>query len=131
MVVTLSFLEFSQFNCPSALFRYDTNGRLPLHVAAACGKADVLEWLISVVCSKESKNAKKLSIDALDKESGWTALHRAVYYGRIPCVILLVKVCRLFLHAIYFPVHYARLYIFTKELLLLVMQVSCSLIRDY
>ena len=28
-----------------------------------------------------------------DKESGWTALHRSVYYGHIDCAVYLFKVC--------------------------------------
>lgn len=61
----------------------DVHGRSALHVAAACGKTDVVEWLL------ESKNG---DLTQKDYESGWTSLHRAVFYGNLASARLLVLV---------------------------------------
>lgn len=84
------FSGYVQVHCTSALYRYDTCGRTPLHVAASCGKVDTLNWLIN--CYTDYKAFSDISIDSQDKESGWTALHRAAYYGRIPCIAALLQV---------------------------------------
>lgn len=62
----------------------DMYGRSALHVATARGKVDVLEWLLEEMqgdCTQK------------DMESGWTALHRAVFYGQLAAARLLVQVC--------------------------------------
>lgn len=43
-----------------------------------------MEWLL-----KEHKG--DIEVDAMDTESGWTALHRAVYYKHIACAQVLIK----------------------------------------
>lgn len=85
------FIDFVQNNCQTALFRPDTIGRYPIHVAASCGNIDILNWIVSLFSSK-AKEVQRLTVNILDKESGWTALHRAAYYGRIPLVVSLLKV---------------------------------------
>lgn len=52
----------------------DELGRNILHVSAACGKWEVVEWLI--------KNCN-VDVDLRDQESGWTALHRSFFYGQL------------------------------------------------
>ncbi|XP_067674243.1 inhibitor of Bruton tyrosine kinase-like [Haliotis asinina] len=52
----------------------DTMGRSALHMAAACGKADIVEWLLA---------EKAGDMTDKDSESGWTALHRALFYGQL------------------------------------------------
>ena len=61
----------------------DTAGRSALHVAASCGKLDILEWLLT---------EKQLDPSQKDKESGWTALHRALFYGQLAAARLLIQV---------------------------------------
>ncbi|XP_076815770.1 inhibitor of Bruton tyrosine kinase-like [Clavelina lepadiformis] len=78
--------EYVHCHCYSALTRFDKVGRLPLHIAASCGKSDVIEWLCQHMISTNI-----VGIDTLDLESGWTALQRALYYGRIPCVMVLLQ----------------------------------------
>ncbi|NXC38850.1 IBTK kinase, partial [Penelope pileata] len=79
--------------CYNAATIKDAFGRNVLHLASSCGKKGVLEWLA------ESKGVDLL---AKDKESGWTALHRSIFYGYIDCVLSLLK-------------HGVRLYIQDKE----------------
>ncbi|XP_029451409.1 inhibitor of Bruton tyrosine kinase isoform X2 [Rhinatrema bivittatum] len=68
--------------CHSAATAKDSFGRNALHIAASCGKKHVLDWLADM---------KGTDFSAKDKESGWTALHRAVFYGHIDCVLTLMK----------------------------------------
>ncbi|XP_017775512.1 PREDICTED: inhibitor of Bruton tyrosine kinase [Nicrophorus vespilloides] len=60
----------------------DYDHRSALHVAASCGRTEVCKWL---VCRKHSK------IDEKDTESGYTALHRSVFYGKIDTAVALIK----------------------------------------
>lgn len=68
--------------CYNAATIKDAFGRNALHLVSSCGKKGVLDWLI------------EKGVDPLvkDKESGWTALHRSIFYGHIDCVWSLLKV---------------------------------------
>ena len=61
----------------------DPAGRTVLHVAVSCGKWQIVDWLL---------NVKNVDVGGRDAESGWTALHRAFFYGQIHCARLLVDV---------------------------------------
>ena len=61
----------------------DHLGRNPLHIAASRGHTHITDWLIT---------QKKVAVDMVDGESGWSALHRSVYYGELGTTINLVKV---------------------------------------
>ena len=60
----------------------DEYGRTLLHMAAAMGKKAVVEWLIKFKSAQQ--NTK-------DNESGFTALHRALFYGRINVARFLIE----------------------------------------
>ncbi|KAK7483280.1 hypothetical protein BaRGS_00025447 [Batillaria attramentaria] len=60
----------------------DTAGRSALHVAASCGKTVTAEWLLA---------EKHQDASLKDKESGWTALHRALFYGQLATARLLIQ----------------------------------------
>ena len=62
----------------------DSYGRTVLHLAASCGKPHVLQWLTT---------DRNCSLTAQDRESGWTALHRALFYGQLTSARLLSQVC--------------------------------------
>lgn len=68
--------------CYNATSLKDGFGRTVLHMAASCGKKSVLGWLLE---RKGSDPSVK------DKESGWTALHRSIFYGHIDCAMFLLK----------------------------------------
>ncbi|XP_020383794.2 inhibitor of Bruton tyrosine kinase isoform X3 [Rhincodon typus] len=68
--------------CYNAASLKDSFGRTVLHMAASCGKTSVLDWLL------EKKGADP---SVKDKESGWTALHRSIFYGHIDCAMFLLK----------------------------------------
>ena len=63
----------------------DMYERSALHMAASCGKVDIVEWLLEELqgdCTQK------------DQESGWTPLHRAVFYGQLAPARLLIQVIR-------------------------------------
>lgn len=72
--------------CYNAATIKDAFGRNVLHLASSCGKKGVLDWLAET---------KGVDLSAKDKESGWTALHRSIFYGYIDCVLSLLKVSNL------------------------------------
>jgi len=64
----------------------DELGRTVLHVAASCGcPLAVLKLL-----------AKHSDLTAQDAESGWTALHRSLFYGQLSVARFLISVCWLY-----------------------------------
>ncbi|XP_060567937.1 inhibitor of Bruton tyrosine kinase-like [Ruditapes philippinarum] len=60
----------------------DMQGRTALHMAASCGKVDLVEWLMEAMHGDVTKK---------DLESGWTALHRALFYGQLATARLLIQ----------------------------------------
>lgn len=72
---------FLSLYCCNATTLKDDFGRNVVHMSASCGKKDVLEWLA----------AKGIDLAVKDKESGWTALHRSIFYGHIDCALTLLK----------------------------------------
>lgn len=73
-------------HCLNPFFVSDFNGRNLLHVAASCGKVEIVEWLL----------AKGADCRVRDKESGWTPLHRSLFFGQISCAISLIRVSGFF-----------------------------------
>lgn len=61
----------------------DSSGRTVLHLAASCGHGAVVRWLV---------RRADASIDVRDIESGYTALHRSIFYGQIHVATDLIKV---------------------------------------
>ncbi|XP_058422692.1 inhibitor of Bruton tyrosine kinase isoform X1 [Diceros bicornis minor] len=72
---------FLSSHCYNAATIKDAFGRNALHLVSSCGKKGVLDWLIE----------KGVDLLVKDKESGWTALHRSIFYGHIDCVWSLLK----------------------------------------
>ncbi|XP_063954638.1 inhibitor of Bruton tyrosine kinase-like [Lytechinus pictus] len=68
-------------HCLNPFFVSDFSGRNLLHVAASCGKLEIVEWLL----------AKGADCRVRDKESGWTPLHRSLFFGQISCAISLIR----------------------------------------
>ncbi|XP_063932773.1 inhibitor of Bruton tyrosine kinase [Zophobas morio] len=60
----------------------DSVGRTALHVAASCGRIDLVRWLVQ---------NRHSNINAKDDESGFTALHRSIFYGKIDVAVELIK----------------------------------------
>lgn len=74
---------FLTSHCYNAATSKDAFGRSALHIASSCGKKGILDWLAET---------NGVDLSAKDKESGWTALHRGIFYGHIDCAWSLLKV---------------------------------------
>ena len=60
----------------------DVNGRSPLHLAAAVGKLKIVEWILT------GKNGQ---VNGKDLESGYSALHRALFHGQVHVAKVLIS----------------------------------------
>ncbi|CAH0551472.1 unnamed protein product [Brassicogethes aeneus] len=74
-----SYLNHICKNCEGV---QDSAGRTALHVASSCGRLEVVRWLV------QSRHA---DLNARDKESGYTALQRSMFYGKIHVAVELIK----------------------------------------
>ena len=61
----------------------DLHGRTIVHVAASRGRLKLLLFLLS---------HPNVDVNFKDLESGFTALHRSLFYGQINCAVRLVQV---------------------------------------
>uniref|UniRef100_A0A1B6DWT5 BTB domain-containing protein n=1 Tax=Clastoptera arizonana TaxID=38151 RepID=A0A1B6DWT5_9HEMI len=60
----------------------DHFGRTSLHIAASCGYRDLCCWLLK---------SSAADINAKDLESGYTPLHRSIFYGQIHVAVTLMQ----------------------------------------
>ena len=67
----------------------DRFGRTVVHAAASKGSWELLDWLLG---------EKKFDADTKDQESGYTALHRALFYGQLVAARMLINVSALSLY---------------------------------
>lgn len=68
----------------SELNRRDERGRTVLHLACSETEASALEWIELLL------SVNGLSVNLADEESGWTALHRAMYVGNVAAARMLL-----------------------------------------
>ncbi|XP_050296908.1 inhibitor of Bruton tyrosine kinase [Anthonomus grandis grandis] len=74
-----SFFLYTCCCCESVM---DSEGRNALHIAASCGRTDLVRWLV------ENRRA---NVNVKDRESGYTALHRSMFHGKIDTAVELIK----------------------------------------
>ncbi len=67
------------YNCHKI---HDNLGRYLLHMAAACGRSELVEWLVKF---------KKSDMQLKTLENGWTPAHCAAFYGHIDTLLTLIK----------------------------------------
>ena len=60
----------------------DEFGKYLIHMAASCGRTELVEWLVKI---------KKADVQCRTSENGWTSAHCAVFYGHIDTLIALIK----------------------------------------
>lgn len=76
--------SFIKATCSNFVKAFDKEGRTPLHVAASRGRVALMEWLI--------KHSSEAFANARDRESGYTPLHRSIFYGQIHAAVSLMKI---------------------------------------
>ncbi|OQV17763.1 putative Inhibitor of Bruton tyrosine kinase [Hypsibius exemplaris] len=71
----------------------DTSGKSMFHMAASMGREEIMTWYLK--CRGESSlrtpQEKSALVDEVDAESGWTALHRALFQGEIAAASWLLR----------------------------------------
>ncbi|XP_034241662.1 inhibitor of Bruton tyrosine kinase [Thrips palmi] len=60
----------------------DSSGRCLLHLAASVGRMELAQWLVQR-CGSD--------LNAQDRESGYTPLHRSIFYGQLNVAVILAQ----------------------------------------
>lgn len=76
--------SFIRGTCANFIKAFDFEGRTALHTAASRGRIALMDWLI--------RHSSVAFINARDRESGYTPLHRSVFYGQIHAAVALMKI---------------------------------------
>lgn len=77
-----AYMNWRCYNCGQII---DSAGRSLLHFAASCGRKKVVQWLLK----------KGALINGRDLESGYTPLHRCIFYGKINVAVNLIQLGKL------------------------------------
>ncbi|XP_059059647.1 inhibitor of Bruton tyrosine kinase [Achroia grisella] len=75
---------FIKATCANFVKAFDFEGRTALHMSASRGRCRLMDWLI--------RHSSEAFVNARDRESGYTPLHRSVFYGQIHSAISLMKI---------------------------------------
>lgn len=78
-----SLASFIRATCANFVKAFDFEGRTPLHMAASRGRIKLMEWLL--------RHSSVPFVNARDRESGYTPLHRSIFYGQIHAAVILIK----------------------------------------
>ncbi|KAM3963343.1 LOW QUALITY PROTEIN: inhibitor of Bruton tyrosine kinase [Aphomia sociella] len=74
---------FIKATCANFVKAFDFEGRTALHMSASRGRSHLMDWLV--------RHSSEAFVNARDRESGYTPLHRSVFYGQIHCAVSLMK----------------------------------------
>ncbi|XP_046969920.1 inhibitor of Bruton tyrosine kinase [Vanessa cardui] len=75
--------SFIKTTCANFAKAFDFEGRTALHMSASRGRNGLMEWLL--------RHSSDAFINAKDRESGYTPLHRSIFYGQIHSAVSLMK----------------------------------------
>ncbi|CAK1584728.1 unnamed protein product [Parnassius mnemosyne] len=78
-----SLASYIKATCANFTKAFDYEGRTALHMTASRGRSRLMEWLV--------RHSMEAFINARDRESGYTPLHRCVFYGQIHSAVALMK----------------------------------------
>ncbi|XP_068620269.1 inhibitor of Bruton tyrosine kinase [Battus philenor] len=78
-----SLASFIKATCANFTKAFDFEGRTALHMTASRGRSKLMEWLVN--------HSMEAFVNAKDRESGYTPLHRCIFYGQIHSAVLLMK----------------------------------------
>ncbi|XP_045501851.1 inhibitor of Bruton tyrosine kinase [Colias croceus] len=79
-----SLASFIKATCANFTKAFDFEGRTALHMSVSRGRNELMHWLI--------KHSSEAFINAKDRESGYTPLHRSIFYGQIHSAVSLIKI---------------------------------------
>ncbi|CAK1552996.1 unnamed protein product [Leptosia nina] len=79
-----SLASFIKATCANFTKAFDFEGRTALHMAASRGRNNLMKWLIN--------HSSEAFVNAKDRESGYTPLHRSIFYGQIHTTVALMKI---------------------------------------
>ncbi|XP_013137356.1 PREDICTED: inhibitor of Bruton tyrosine kinase [Papilio polytes] len=75
--------SFIKATCANFTKAFDFEGRTALHMTASRGRNQLMEWLL--------RHSMEAFVNARDRESGYTPLHRSIFYGQIHSAVALIK----------------------------------------
>ncbi|KAI5642905.1 BTB/POZ domain-containing protein [Phthorimaea operculella] len=75
--------SFIKATCANFSKAFDFEGRTALHMAASRGRTNLMEWI--------ARHSLDAFVNARDRESGYTPLHRSIFYGQIHTAVALMK----------------------------------------
>ncbi|RVE44903.1 hypothetical protein evm_010450 [Chilo suppressalis] len=78
-----SLVSFIKSTCANFVKAFDFEGRTALHMAASRGRLQLMDWLV--------RHSPEAFANARDRESGYTPLHRSIFYGQINAAVALMK----------------------------------------
>ncbi|XP_013162963.1 PREDICTED: inhibitor of Bruton tyrosine kinase [Papilio xuthus] len=78
-----SLASFIKATCANFTKAFDYEGRTALHMTASRGRNKLMEWLF--------RHSMEAFANARDRESGYTPLHRSIFYGQIHSTVALMK----------------------------------------
>ncbi|XP_063626736.1 inhibitor of Bruton tyrosine kinase [Cydia splendana] len=76
--------SFIKATCANFIQAFDFEGRTALHMTCSRGRARLMEWLV--------RHSSEAFVNARDRESGYTPLHRSIFYGQIHSAVALMKI---------------------------------------
>ncbi|KAJ2948318.1 hypothetical protein O0L34_g7556 [Tuta absoluta] len=76
--------SFIKSTCANFSKAFDFEGRTALHMAASRGRSGLMEWI--------ARHSLDAFVNARDRESGYTPLHRSIFYGQIHTAVALMKI---------------------------------------
>lgn len=88
-VTDVELCAYIRWRCASCGQVLDSMGRTALHFASSCGRTQLVKWLV------RNRGAQ---INVKDLESGYTALHRSVFYGKINTAVSLIQLGKISIH---------------------------------
>ncbi|XP_022116744.2 inhibitor of Bruton tyrosine kinase [Pieris rapae] len=80
----ISLASFIRATCSNFTKAFDFEGRTALHMAASRGRNNLMQWLIN--------HSSEAFVNAKDRESGYTPLHRSIFYGQVHTAVALMKI---------------------------------------
>ncbi|XP_073953372.1 inhibitor of Bruton tyrosine kinase [Choristoneura fumiferana] len=76
--------SFIKATCANFIHAFDFEGRTALHMSSSRGRGRLVEWLV--------RHSSGAFVNARDRESGYTPLHRSIFYGQIHTAVALMKI---------------------------------------